>query len=74
VNKKKCWDEYDKLYNHFVKGNVARDRFLTDIQWKRNIVQEIIELEKRIGKGNVAMAWRRKKHPRYQQIEIEDLK
>lgn len=74
VNKKKCWDEYDKLYDHFVKRNIGRDTFYTDTQWKRGIVQEIINLEKSNGMGNVVMAWRKKKHPRYQQIEIENFK
>lgn len=74
VNKKKAWDEYDKLFSHFVKLNVARDRFLTDRQWKRSIVEEIVANEKKLGAGNVAIAWRKKKHPKFVQIEIEDLK
>lgn len=74
VNKKKAWDEYDKLFDHFVKGNVGRDRHLTDRAWKRAIVEEIIILEKKLGHGNVAIAWRKKKHPKFVQIEIEDLK
>lgn len=74
VNKKKAWDEYDKLFNHFVKLNVGRDRHLTDRAWKRSIVEAIIDNEKKLGAGNVAIAWRKKKHPKFVQIEIEDLK
>lgn len=71
VNKKKAWDEYDKLFNHFVKLNIARDRFLTDREWKWNIVQEIVANEKKLGSGNVAIAWRKKKHPKFEQLAIE---
>ena len=72
VNKKKAWDEYDKLYNHFIKLSIGRSEYETDSKWKRSIVEAIVENEKKLGSGNVAKEWQRKKHSRkFVQLDID---
>lgn len=76
VNKKKAFDECDRLFNHFVKLKIGRNEFGSERSWQKSIVAEIVAQDtknKWYGVGNVAEAWARKKHPprKFEQLDIE---
>lgn len=80
VNKKKAFDYCETILLHLTNQKYRKDDFPTDREWKRFLLNEIVEFEKKRGQklglplGNVAKAWSKAKHPRHQQLVIEDLK